>query len=699
MRRSSSLEREPWKREPWKGVRRLCWAWVLAPLVAAAAAGCDGGGGSDAYFGTTRREGKDPDTFYVNNGSEPEYLDPGKSQDLASGALILQLFEGLTTFHPEDLRPTQGVAVRWDQSDDGRLYRFHLRPDAKWSDGTQVTAGDFEYAWKRVLAPRTASRAAPNLYALKNGELVNRGKLKAVRADLRLLTEPRPDAPPGPALSKGAFVRLIERSPAAPLPGAPAVPGYALVERFTELPTFTPGPPRAPAPAPERERGFIAEADLVDGGAALGVRATDDLTLDVELERPTPYFTDLTSSPTLFPVRRDVVERFEQRGEPELWVRPENIVVNGPYTLDQWKFRYEITMKQNPHYWDRDRLRIRRIVWLEVEDFRSTTNLYKAGEIDYIGDALALPAEYMGLLASKRDFRRFAYLSTYWYELNTRKPPLDNAGVRRALNLAVDKLEIVEKIARGGQLPASHYVPDSTGRGYAEQAAADRAAGKDPFSAPDVLFNPERARALLEQAGYPVVREGDGYRASGFPPLEILYNVNEGNRHVAVAVQSMWKRHLGISASLRSEDWKVMLKNVRDGHFQVVRLGQSANYNHPHAFLEPFLSESPQNYTGWADKELDAAVERGLSASDPIESIRLYREAEARALAGMSRIPLFFYTKSTLIKPWVKGFHGNLRNVHLVKWLWLDPDWQKNSDNAPAFPPPLLPEPGRIEAP
>src|SRR6185295_15958613 len=101
---------------------------------------------------------------------------------------------------------------------------------------------------------------------------------------------------------------------------------------------------------------------------AVGVRAVDERTLDVELEQPTPYFTELTSDVTLFPVRRDVIETWEKRGQPELWFRPENIVVNGPYTLDEWKFRYEITMKRNPHYYDADKLKIDRIVWLEVEE-------------------------------------------------------------------------------------------------------------------------------------------------------------------------------------------------------------------------------------------------------------------------------------------------------------------------------------------
>ncbi len=195
----------------------------------------------------------------------------------------------------------------------------------------------------------------------------------------------------------------------------------------------------------------MLESDLVEDDRVLGVRATDDLTLEVELEQPTPYFLDLTGQPVTFPVRRDVIEAFEKRGDPDLWTRPESIVSNGPYILGEHKFRYEMTMVQNPHYWNRDKLRIHRIVWLEIEDHHPAMNLYKAGEIDYIGDNSSLPSEYQPLLRTKKDYRNNSFLSLYWYELNTKKPPLDDVRVRRALNLAIDKKQIVERISRGGR--------------------------------------------------------------------------------------------------------------------------------------------------------------------------------------------------------------------------------------------------------
>ncbi|MGK3963516.1 peptide ABC transporter substrate-binding protein [Sorangium sp. So ce1667] len=771
-----------------RGLLRAALSLPLALLAACS-------GDSEEYVGTTARAGKDVATFYVNNGEEPEYLDPGKAVDSVSIALLQQMFEGLTTYGAGDLHPVQGVATRWEQSDDNRIFRFHLRPEARWSDGKPVTAHDFEYAWKRVLRPSTASLAATNLHVLKNGQLFNLGKLKALREAAALRSAPRPDAPAALSLPRGAFVVVLGQSPArvasavtplpAPPPGVASVtysepdektaagerlafdaaggatpppaprdaapdggwrgaevvllaagppvacngaadrwfevegprgrgflPGcllappespapaeraaYALVAPHASLPTYDPAAPRAAPPpaAAAAVTGFVAASELVEDDTAVGVRAVDDLTLDVELEQPTPYFTDLTSFVTLLPVRRDVIEPFEARGEPELWFRAENIVVNGPYQLDEWKFRYEITMKRNPAYWARDALRIHRIVWMEIAQYNATMQLYRAGDLDYLGDNSELPYEHLAWLSGKKDLRRSEYLSTVYYEVNTKKPPLDDPRVRWALNLAIDKRELVEKVTRVGT-PATHYVPDITGSGYAEQVAEDRRRGADPFSRPEVGHDPARARALLAEAGYEVVSDGGELRAKGFPPLEVLYNTGEGHGQVAVAIQDMWKRHLGVSATLRNEEWRVMLKDLRDGNFQVIRLAWYADYNHPQTWLGTFLSYSPQNQSGWADAEFDEAVRRAASIADPRESIRLFREAERRALDGMCRIPLYFEEKPTLVKPWVRGFIPNARSTQLIKWLWIDPEWQHRP---PGEPPPALelPPPGRL---
>ena len=657
---------------------RAGWAVIVAAALGLSACSTEE---ASPYFGTTTRGAKDARTFYVNNVGEPEYLDPGKCSDTLGGVLIAQLFEGLTGYDPRDGHPVQGVAESWERSDDNRLFRFHLRGNARWSDGVPVTARDFEYAWRRVLRPATASKAVANLYTIKNGELFSQGKLKALRRDVVLRASPGASAPAQARLPKGTFVQVLAIDK-----------GWARVERWAALPAYA----TRRAPPPPALAGFVAEEELIEDDAILGVRATDDRTLEVELEGPTPYFLRLTSYHTLFPVRRDVIEAFEKRGEPDMWTRPESLVSNGPYVLDRWTFRYEISMRKNEYFRFFERIRLDRLVWLEVEEYHATMNLYKTGEIDYLGDNLQPPAEYMGTLSKRRDFLRNDYLAVQWYELNTRRPPLDDARVRRALNLAIDKQTRVDKVQRGGELAATHYVPDFTGLGYAAQVKADRLAGVDPFAGPSMEFDPDRARALLGEAGYPVVKEGNGYRASGFPPLEVVYNNNEGHQKAAVTIQDMWKRYLGISAQLRSEEWKVMLNRFHEGQFQVIRMGWTADYDHPQTFLEQFLSDNPQNQSGWAEPRFDEAMKVAAATAEQQESIHLYRKAEALALAAMPRIPLYFDTRSTLVKPWVKGFWGSALNPHQLQYLWIDPDWQRGGANEPAYLPAELPLPGRI---
>lgn len=660
------------------------------------ALGCDDDRG--AHFGTTERRGRDPHTFYVNNGTEPEYLDPGKAHDSASTTLVEHLFEGLVSLGPEgELVP--GVALRWDQSDDNRLYRFHLRDDARWSDGRPVTAHDFEYAWKRVLRPSTGSQSASNLHVLQNGQAYHLGRLVTASERLELRAEPSASAAIVGSIDAGEAVLLEPSSSAGSGPGA-GPEGFVRVLSRAARPSFRAAPagrPRGEVPAPPA-LGWARHRGLSSDAAAVGVRAVGDLVLEVALEHPTPYFVELLAHPSTYPVPRELVERFEESGDPDRWTRPEHLVNNGPYALDTWRFRYEITMKRNPQHRSHDRLRIHRIVWMEVESNLSAMNLYKTGELDYMGDNSTLPNDYMARLSAKKDFHRTNYLGTYWYELNVARPPLDDARVRRALDLGIDKMQLVTSIVRGGQAPATHFVPDFTGHGYSSQVALERAAGADRFAGPGHDFEPERARALLGEAGFPVVPDGEGFRAEGMPALELLYNTSEGHKQIAVAVQDMWKRHLGVSVALRNEEWKVMLKNVRDRNFQIVRFGWIADYDHPHTFLDTFLSTSPNNRTGWSSPEFDALVERAAATANREASIDLYRRAEGLAVDAMPKIPLYFYTKSTLMKPYVKGFRFNAKNRHHLAWMWIDPSFATDARDEPAFEVPRFPEPGRYEA-
>ncbi len=742
--------------------------------------------GDGAYHGTTERHGKDLHTFYVNNGGEPEYVDPGKAHDSASTKLIDHLFEGLTGYGP-DAEIVPAAAQRFDKTDDSLYYRFHLREDGRWSDGKPVTAHDFEYAWKRALDPTTASLSAVNLYWVKNGELFNQGKLLTAKEDTDVREQASAGAKQVASFPKGGAVRVLSRSPVRVSTAIPAfgalpegvtgvsydapnpkkklpeklsvffdrdkkelapdptqalpegdydvvamkgatscngdrdhffelvardgsgkrgvLPGcmlsaskaegqWMLVARWDAVPTFDPNK-RIEANPDAPPLGFVSASAFGADTSLLGVRATSDLTLEIEAEYPVPYMLDVLRAAVTYPVRKDVVEPFKERGEPDMWTRPETLVNNGPYVVSDWRFRYEIRMKRNPHHRYHDKLKIHEIVWLAVESYVSTMNLYKAGEIDFIGDNASLPPAYLPFLSAKKDFERREYLATYWYELNTKVPPLDNVKVRQALNLAIDKQQLVDKITRGGQIPATHFVPNFTQGGYAEEVAREaQSPAGDMFASKDRQFDPEHARALLSEAGYPVVGEAGSRRAEGLPSIEVLYNTSEAHKAIAVAIQSMWKEHLGVSVSLRNEEWHVMQKNVRDGNFQVVRYGWIGEFDHPQTFMDTFMAKSPANKTGWSSQRFEELIGKARTTADSATSMRLYRAAERIISDEVPKIPLYFYTKVTLIKPYVKGFHFNQRNQHMIHWLWIDPRWKDNPSDEPAMAPESFAAPG-----
>jgi oligopeptide transport system substrate-binding protein len=422
----------------------------------------------------------------------------------------------------------------------------------------------------------------------------------------------------------------------------------------------------------------------------VGVRARGEHVLEVTLEQPTPHFLELVAFQTYFPVPRDVVEQYGDR-----WTRPQHMVTNGPYTIVEHQFRYEYVFERNPHYTWHDDLKLHRIRFFEVQDYYATLALYKTGELDWIGSNSALPSTQLETLKKFKDFRHSPWLATFWYEFNTSKKPVDDVRVRRALNLGVDKQLIVDKITRGGQTVATHVVPDFCGSGYADAAAAE----PNAFVGKGYDFDPALARELLRDAGYPVAKRGEAWFAEGFPGVEILYNSGEAQKKIAVAIQSMWKDHLGITVQIRNEEWKVMIKSLRDGHYQVARLGWYADYNHPLTFLETYVSTSANNWTRFADPKLDALLEKAGATADPVESISLYRQAEQLAHDGMARLPLYFYTRTTMIKPHVKGYFPNSRNKHGIRWMWIDPNWGSDAVNRPAYEPQAFPAPKIVAVP
>lgn len=635
-------------------MRRGTAAQGLARLLMAAALVCECGGctrGAHGYYGTTEPK-HGPDEVWTNLVGEPASIDPGKAEEIAGGSVILDLFAGLVQPHPVTLEPMPEIAERWDVSDDGTRYTFHLRPST-WSDGTPLTAADFVYSWCRLLDPATGSKYGTFLYGLRYGEAYNRRALvvrgigDASEADLRALVGPL--------------------APLEALRMAPELDG-ALVTVGGEDDQRTQSRERVQRALDKTSwRGHTLSVAPIDANM-IGVHALDDLTLQVDLETALPYFLHLVKYYVTMPVPRHVIERLAREGKnPDLWTRPEYIVGNGPYVLTDAKFRQSLTFEKNPRYWDAAHVKMSRVHTSFIESYNTTLNMYEAGELDSIGPTSSLPAEFMGVLKTQRDYHSAPYLSMYYYWINTSVPPLDDARVRNALRFAIDRQTLVDKVTRAGQIPSADMVPDGL-------------AGYHGLGSP--VFDPERARALLREAGY-----GPDHP---LPMITLRYNTAEGHRQIGEAVQAMWREHLGIDVELENQEWKVFLKSLQAMEFQIARLGWIGDYPDPFTFLELLRAHNGNNHSNWSSPEYDALLDRANAQHDPAQRMALLREAEKMAMDAAPLIPLYVYTRTEMIKPYLMGHVLNFETRHLHKYWWIDRRWYHGVPEEPLpqqFPP------------
>lgn len=382
----------------------------------------------------------------------------------------------------------------------------------------------------------------------------------------------------------------------------------------------------------------------------LGVRALDDYTLEVTLAEPTPYFLQLLDHYSTFAVPRQVIERFGKATDRFThWTRPGNIITNGPFRLTEWKLNRRIVVEKNPHYWDADTVQLNGIVFYPTENLVSEERMFRVNQLHYTNE---VPLDKIPAYRAMPDspFVEAPYLGTYFYLLNTKRPPLDDVRVRQALSLAVDRARLARSVMHDLVTPAWSITPPGT-LGYE----------------PPKLFDhePERARDLLAEAGYP--------GGKGWPGLELIYNTSESHRKVAVALQQMWKDVLGIEVTLSNQEWKVYLDSVSEMNFAMARRGWIGDYVDPNNFLDLYLSDGGNNNTGFADPVYDEMIlERAPQASSREERFRIFHQAETRLMEQMPIIPIYTYASKHLKHPSVKGLPSNLMDFVNFKYIRLE---------------------------
>ncbi|MCB1678050.1 MAG: peptide ABC transporter substrate-binding protein [Halioglobus sp.] len=404
---------------------------------------------------------------------------------------------------------------------------------------------------------------------------------------------------------------------------------------------------------PVKNARAFASGDITDF-AEVGVKALDDLTLQVTLTERTPYFLQLMDHYSTFAVHRPTVEKFGgATNRFTRWTRVENMVSNGAFRLKEWLLNRRIVVEKSATYWDRDRVRLNGVVYYPTENVVSEERMFRVGQLHY---TQSVPLDKIPVYRQMPDspYVQAPYLGTYYFLLNTTRPPLDDVRVRRALSLAVDRDKLNDTVLMGTVVSAYSITPPDT-LGYY----------------PPKLFghDAQRARELLAQAGYP--------GGAGWPGLELTYNTSEDHRKIAVALQQMWQDTLDIEVSLANQEWKVYLDSVTQMHFQVARRGWIGDYVDPNNFLDLFLTGGGNNNTGFADPRYDELIlEQAPRAATRRERFAIFHAAETRLMQQMPIIPIYTYTSKHLIHPSVRGMPSNLMDSLNLKYVWLDRQWQ-----------------------
>jgi oligopeptide transport system substrate-binding protein len=389
--------------------------WLLrlgACAVSLSLASCSGLSAGDEYFGKT--DPPEGQQLRYITGSEPESMDPQLGTGQPEARIYVALYEGLTVYHPQTMEPVPGVAERWDISEDSSEFVFHLRRDARWSNGDPVTAHDFAYSFRRALSPQLASRNAYMSYEIRYAQAYNEGLV---------------------------FVR------------DPATGRYVLESDLAEAGQGAPASMRITLPGDEAGRQAALDKnprlrDATRGmefvpirGEDIGVDALDDYTFRVALVQPAPYFVGMLAHQVFMPVHRPTVEK-----HGAAWTRPANIVTNGPFKLETWEV-----------------VRLDRITFYPMEEATTMMNLYKAGEVDAVFNHV-VPISWLDVIGPMRDYMNAPENGVEYYKFNTTRPPTNDVRVRKAFNAAIDKVALAE--FRRVTKPLTAFSPEGIYPGY-----------------------------------------------------------------------------------------------------------------------------------------------------------------------------------------------------------------------------------------
>ncbi|WP_238651933.1 peptide ABC transporter substrate-binding protein [Paenibacillus piscarius] len=386
---------------------------------------------------------------------------------------------------------------------------------------------------------------------------------------------------------------------------------------------------------PGREAGYLYKMYYVAGAESyhtgkvkdftkVGVKAIDDSTLKVTLKGKYAYFPSLLAEPIYFPVSQEAKEAAG--------------ITNGPFQL-QSRSITEIKLVKNPYYYGAATIRLSEVDLLSPlgQKSENATEAFVNGQVDWVGGGnTRIDFGYRNRFA-ENDYLYAPYASTYYYQFNLKQKPFSNINIRKALALAIDQDEMPMAIPAYGFVPWTLFGSRAQYRAEVSDTAFDRS-------------NANKAKELLAKG---LKQEG----LTALPPFTVI--VNEGDEHAVFAemIVQQWNEKLGVSATIKLQNWQTVLANLQSGSFQIARTGWTADYNDPATFLNFFRTDSTDNDSGWSNKTYDQYVKQAEQTFDAAKRVQLYTKAEQLLIKEAVMIPVYNYVVDILRNPQIAGVY------------------------------------------
>jgi oligopeptide transport system substrate-binding protein len=566
--------------------------------------------------------------FRWSNGGLPRIFDPARAAAPPDTDAVRAMFEGLTDYDPQTLKPLPAVAQKWEASEDGRQWTFHLRQDATWSNGDHVTADDFVRSWQRTL--RLGERAPHStLMANIRGARDIAGEVKTA---------------------------------------SPTVDDSAIK---TEIPAEA----SVAEPPPRHKETFGAEA-------------LDARTLRVTLTRPDKNFPALVAHPVFRPMHElsPSAELPALKDEAEGGAVDANlsVITNGAFRLSGFNAA-SVVLERASNYWAASSVKLNRVRFVETVNAEGALAAYKAGAVDAVTNAAFEPLA-VKILTPYKDFRRGTFGALLYYQFNTERPPFNDRRVREAFAAALDVESLSADTLGGATEPASKFLPEtqapdsagaSAGPGMSAADVAKVGEGSESERAAPVELDVERARRLLADAGFP--------GGVNFPRVRLLVNRNEQQRIVAQAAARMWRSALGVETDVIVREWEEYEALLKTGEYEIARRSMVLQTTDEETNILAMFDDNTARVESDASgeslaptPESAAAPEQAATAPSPTGTATPETPilTEAQALRELPAVPVYFASSYSLVKPYVSGFHANLLDAPSLKTVQIETGWK-----------------------